>query len=92
MRARESSPTGWQRRAVQDSEQSALQHRISDRPVLARGRGQALSVRTRRFASSLLLADTYPSIAGREDRILEGGIPQRSGDRRRRAEARWGAV
>ena len=47
-------------------------------------RGQVLSVRTRRFASSLVLADTYQSIAGREDRILEGGVPQRSGDRSRR--------
>ena len=73
MRARESTPHGSQRQAVQDSEPGALQHRISDRPVLARGRGQALSVRTRRFASSLVLADTYHSIAGREDRILGRG-------------------
>jgi hypothetical protein len=68
-------PIGSQRQAIQDSEPGALQHRISDRPVLARGRGQALSVRTRQFASSLVLADTYHSIAGREDRILEGEVP-----------------
>src|SRR5215211_4884287 len=66
-------PIGSQRQAVQDSEPGALQHRISDQPVLAPGRGQALSVPTRRFASSFVLADTYHSIAGREDRILEGG-------------------
>ena len=59
--------------AVQDSEPGALQHRISDRAVLARDRGQALSGRTRRFASSLVLADADHSIAGRQDRILEGG-------------------
>jgi hypothetical protein len=35
MRARESTPTGSQRQAAQDSEPGALQHRISDRPVLA---------------------------------------------------------
>jgi hypothetical protein len=29
-------------------------------------------------------ADTHHAIAGREDRIPEGGVPQRSGDRRRR--------
>ena len=54
IRTRESTPHGFQRQAVQDSRPGALQHRISDRPVLARGRGQALSVRTRRFASSLV--------------------------------------
>jgi hypothetical protein len=84
MRARESTPHGSQRQAVQDSEPGAMQHRISERPVLARGRAQALSVRTRRFASSFALADTCHSIAGREDRILEGWVPQRSGDRSRR--------
>ncbi|MFL6044896.1 MAG: hypothetical protein ACJ72M_07255, partial [Propionibacteriaceae bacterium] len=49
---------------VQDSERGALLHRISDRPVLARSRGQALSGRTRRFASSLVPADSDHSIAG----------------------------
>jgi hypothetical protein len=36
---------------------------VSDRPVLTRGRGQALSVRTRRFGSSSISADTRQSIA-----------------------------
>jgi hypothetical protein len=81
MRARESTPPRAPSGRLRIPRQGPA---INDRPVLARVEAKRSAFAPRRFAQLLVLADTYHSIAGREDRILEGGVPQRSGDRSRR--------